>query len=312
MTRFSYSYEPPDHWNKLCASNGSLFATAEWQELLRASFACKTIYGSDIDGGLVISSFKAGPFAVGYMGFPAGRFIGTQDSLRHALADLEVANRIRSPICLRVSLSAFSGPTDLELPFVTNPETAICDLQNWDSMAVSKKLRRDIRKVEKLGFEVMTCDDPSLGAILFKIYEGTVKRHSGSMRYTREYFDHFLQLSRRNKRLRVVVAKRDGQVAGFAATVREADITYYLHGGTDDQFRRESPSDLVLQTAINLARNDGCDVFNLMASPPDQPMLVSYKEKWGGISRELRTYTLALSRAYPLFRAAERLYRIVA
>lgn len=311
MSEYAYSATPPEHWQALCKNSGAFFASEDWQELLRAGFGCETIYGSSSDGGLVISSFKAGPFAVGYLGFPTGGVIGERDTLQNTVSELRATSNISSPVCLRMPLSAFSNPPQLEAPYVTSPETAITDLQNWDSMAVSKKLRRDIRKAEKAQFEITTSDDPALGATLFGIYENTVKRHRGSMRYTLEYFVGLQQLQRTNEAVRIVVARKDEQMAGFAATIREGRTSYYLHGGTDDRFRQESPSDLLIQQAIHLAKNDGCDTFNLMASPADQPMLVRYKEKWGGTTRELRTHTLPLRRSYPLFALAERLYRVV-
>lgn len=311
MSQFTYSSNPPGHWQTLCENSDTFFASEDWQKLLRASFGCKTIYGSSSDSGLVISSFKAGPFSVGYLGFPTGRVIGVRDTLQNTASALRAASEITLPVCLRIPLSAFSNPPHLETPFVTSPETAITDLQNWDSMAVSKKLRRDIRKAEKAQFEIAAADVPALGETLFRIYENTVRRHRGSMRYTLKYFTGLQRLQRTNDAIRIIVAKKDDQIAGFAATVRDGLTSYYLHGGTDDRFRQNGPSDLLIQRAIHLAKNDGCEIFNLMASPTDQPMLVRYKEKWGGTTKELRTHTLPLSRSYPLFSVAERLYRIV-
>ena len=83
------------------------------------------------------------------------------------------------------------------------------------------------------------------------------------------------------------------------------------HGGSAAEFRQLSSSDLILSEAITAARDAGQFVFNFMASPADQPTLVRYKEKWGAETALIRTYSIALSPAYLLFRGLEGLYRSV-
>ena len=60
---------------------------------------------------------------------------------------------------------------------------------------------------------------------------------------------------------------------------------------------------------IRWAQAAGCESFNFMSSPPNQPSLVRYKEKWGGVTGVHRTYTMKLGVAYPLFRLAEAIAR---
>ncbi len=311
MSEFSYSPSPPAHWSTLCEASGALFSTAAWQDVLERGFGCRTLYVARPDFGVAISSFRAGPFRIGYLGFPAGSFVGDPGRLAESIFDIKTSDSPERPVCLRMSLSPFSDAPEFDLPYVTNPETAITDLQNWDATAVSKKLRRDLRKVEKQGYAVAAVPDDSLSDAIYEMYESTVSRHQGALRYTREYFAALCALGQVNERVRVFGATKDDRVAGFAITLRHGDTTFYLHGGTHDDFRRDGPSDQLLLEAISRARSDGSATFNLMASPPDQPMLVRYKEKWGGETRELRTYTLPLRFSYRLFRAAESLYRTI-
>jgi hypothetical protein len=176
-------------------------------------------------------------------------------------------------------------------------------------MSVSKNLRRDIRKAQRSDLAVDQTTDPALGPTLFRLYETAVKHHGGSLRYNAGYFRGLLELAGTNSRIRVYTALNDAEIGGFAVVVRHGDIAYYLHGGSRKDLRRLSPSDLILAEAIDDARSAGCNVFNFMASPADQPTLVRYKEKWGGETRELETYTLPASATYPLFRIAESIYR---
>jgi hypothetical protein len=279
------SSTPPPGWQDLCESSSAVFGTTDWQQVLESSFSCRSVYVSDGRNGAAVTAFKVGPFSVGYLGFPAGGLTGNADVLESILATLETAGRSAGLTCVRVPVSAFAANASFKLTSVSNPETAIADLQQWDLMGVSKNLRRDIRKAERSALSVERTTDYSLGPTLYGMYE--------------------------NQSVNVYLAKLDHDVIGFAVIVYHGSTAYYLHGGATPGARQLSPSDLVLSKAIAAARSAHCKMFNFMASPTDQPTLVRYKEKWGAETRPLRTYTVPLSAAFPLFRAAESLYRMV-
>jgi len=269
------------------------------------------VYASAGNAGAAITVFKAGPFSVGYLGFPVGSVIGDPATLDTILSQLAAKKPAPGLICARVPVSAFGTGTALEYASLSNPETAIADLQQWDLMGVSKNLRRDIRKAERSGLIIERTTDVSHGAILYSMYESAVKHHGGSLRYNAAYFSAVLTLAASSERVNVFIAKLDQDIIGFAVIVYHGDTAYYLHGGANAELRQLSPSDLILAEAIASARSAGCTVFNFMASPAGQPTLVRYKEKWGAETRPLRTYTVRLSPAYPVFRAAEGLYRLI-
>ena len=80
----------------------------------------------------------------------------------------------------------------------------------------------------------------------------------------------------------------------FVVTVRHGAEANYLHGGFDAAFAAELPSDRLLLNAITGAQTEGLQIFNMMASPPDQPSLVRFKEKWGGITKAQSSYSVPL------------------
>ena len=310
MTQYQFQNSIPDGWDDLRNQHDALFGTVAWQSFLESSFGCRTIYGTNGEQGVAITIFKAGPFEVGYLVFPAGTTFGRAVNLRVLLDDFLGSNLGGKPVCLRMSPSAFSQSSDLDLKFVQNPETAITDLQGWDCMSVSKKLRRDIRKAEKSGLIPVEISDPAQGDAIYRMYEDTVRRHQGSMRYTREYFERLIRLSLTNDRVRIVGVSAEDRLAGFAVTIRDRGTSYYLHGGTDPALRHLCTSDLLVRDVTDQARSDGSDSFNFMASPQDQPMLVRFKEKWGATTRQLNTYTLPSGPLYQAFVLAESVYRI--
>jgi lipid II:glycine glycyltransferase (peptidoglycan interpeptide bridge formation enzyme) len=295
----------------LCERSSAVFGSTGWQQVLESSFGCKTVYASDGNVGAAITVFKAGPFSIGYLGFPAGSVIGDLAALDVIVSQLATSRPSPGLTCVRVPVSAFAAGPTLEHGSVSNPETAIVDLQQWDLMGVTKNLRRDIRKAERSGLNVESTTDVSHGSVLYSMYASAVKHHGGSLRYNAAYFSGLLDLAAHNQGVKVFAAKLDHDIIGFAVIVYHGDTAFYLHGGAASELRHLSPSDLILAEAIAAARSAGCEVFNFMASPADQPTLVRYKEKWGAETRPLRTYTVRLSPFYPVFRAAESLYRLI-
>lgn len=296
MTALSISQTPPDNWKTFCQTDDALFHSQAWQDLLEKAFKSQTCYGRNMsaDYGMAVSTFPAGPFKIGYLGFPVGGILGKHKLDPGVINEWMLSKSFFNCHCLRIPVSAFEDTEDLALPYKSNPETAIPDLQNWDINQVSKKLRRDIKKVQRGNLTITDALSPADGSDMYSIYKSTVKRHSGSLRYNEEYFSSTVNLSGTHPGLRCMIARSGDRLAGFAIIARHKQTTYYLHGGTAFSLRHLSPSDLLLHEAILWAQKNGSDQFNLMTSLNDQPSLVRYKEKWGAITRPHRTYTLRM------------------
>ncbi len=311
MTDFLLSKTRPDNWERLCGESGALFGSGVWQELLERSFKSRTIYASNDVEGFAISVFRGGPFNIGYLGFPVGGGVGRTSGEMNYVDLLKAVKFHDMPICVRIPVSAFKQGSQLDLPCQRNPETVIENLQDWNLGLVSKNLRRDIKKAERTELVIDAAKDPVIGDSLFDIYSQTVKRHGGSIRYSAVYFQELIKLSAVQPRLRVLIATRNTDIAGFLVVARHGDTAYYLHGGATPEFQKSSPSDLLLNNAIHNAQQARSQTFSLMASPPQQPSLIRYKEKWGGVTRDLKTYTVILSPSFYLFRVVEKLYSLI-
>jgi hypothetical protein len=314
MSGFSFGLEPPDWWEHKCTKHNAFFQSLGWQSMLEKAFSCRTLYGwhENAESGFAITNFRAGPFRIGYLGFPVGGSIGTSVLDQKTLHAWNLSRNPHAPHCIRIPVSAFSGMPGLQLPFLENPETAITDLQGWGMDSVSKKLRRDIRKARNTELTLADGEFPDQGRIMYVIYRDTVKQHGGVLRYNEAYFKGLVSLARTNPGLRCLFAMLKDEIAGFVVVCRHGDTAYYLHGGTNSLHRRHNPSDLLLYEAITWASQIGSRCFNLMASPEKQLSLVRYKEKWGGITKRHRTYTCPVNGpACMAFRWAEKLYRLV-
>lgn len=313
MSAFSFGLVPPKWWEHQCACHNAFFQSPGWQSLLEEAFSCRTLYGwhENAEYGFAITNFRAGPFRIGYLGFPVGGALGAGLLDHKSVCAWKLPCIPYAPHCLRMPVSAFAGMPSLQLPFMENPETAIVDLQGWGIDSVSKKLRRDIRKARNTELILTDGESTAGGRIMYGIYRDTVKRHRGVLRYNEAYFTGLISLAKSNTGLRCLFAKMNDEVAGFVVVCRHGDTAYYLHGGTNPALRRHNPSDLLLHEVITWARQQGCRCFNLMTSSPKQLSLIRYKEKWGGITKTHRTYTCPVKiPACLVFRWAERLYRL--
>lgn len=306
-----FTDKPPLHWNELCRNHGDLFNTPEWHKVLFEGFGSRSLYGWDeaSSTGVSITVFKAGPFRIGYLGFPVGGAVGNRTispDMIEALKKTEFPNTIH---CLRIPVSAFASNIDLPLPFQMVPETTIENLQEWRSETDSK-LYRDIKKARQSLLRMADATDPLQGGTIFSLYRDTVGRQRGNMRYTLNYFTELINLAKTNSRLRCLLAIKDDIVAGFLVVACHHRSAYYLHAGTQESFKQLCPSDLLLYEAITWAKEQGMECFNMMASPANQPSLVRYKEKWGGVTRQQSTYELTLRPINTTaFKASARLYR---
>ena len=313
MTDFNFSEQRPDHWDFSCARAASLFQSGDWLQLLAECFRSKTVYAFDQAqaSGSAITLFRAGPFRIGYLGFPLGRLLGN-GALRSELLDqMATGLAAQAPVCVRIPSSAFAESDELQLPSVITPETAIPELQHWGHHALSTNIRRDLKKAAGAGLELADAESADDGARLYQIYAATIKRHKGSLRYNARYFSRLIELAATRQDLRVITARKHREIAGFLVLAIDGDTAYYLHGGTNFELPNYHSAPLLFEAAIDAAKNLGLRCFNFMSSPADQPSLVQYKEKWGGITRQHKTYVLALRPAYQLFKAAEKVYGMI-
>jgi CelD/BcsL family acetyltransferase involved in cellulose biosynthesis len=210
---------------------------------------------------------------------------------------------------MRIPVSPFGAPARLELAYEAVPETAIADLQDWDISRVSKNRKRDLNRARRSELTVVDAITANDGARLFELYLETLRRNRGTVRYNAEYFGRLVELASTHENLRVLLAKRDQAIAAFVVVARQGATACYLHGATDWSMRDYRPTAVLFNDAIEWAKTAGCQCFNFMSSPKDQPSLTQYKEKWGAETREHRTYSLPLRSSYPVFRMAERIYR---
>lgn len=286
-----FAAQPPAFWEACCREQNDLFNTVDWQRLLGESFGCRTLYAwRDEARACVISVFPVGPLRIGYSGFPVGGGLGGG-----AILDQQALYQWRRA-SLPVTIHAFQldgrGFLDGVVPDGVGqllPTTALVHLQNWQPHALPK-VRRVVNKARHSDLTIREAGADE-GDVMYGLYRQMIRRHRGHARYNRAYFRRLAALGCRHGGLRCLLAWRDARPAGFHVVACHGSRAYYLHGGSDPALRSLYPADLLFLYAIEWARQVGMEVFDMLASPADQPSLVRYKEKWGGVTTLNWTYT---------------------
>ena len=162
MNGWQVTSSMPNEWPAICTRENRLFHGRDWLQMLERSFGCTSIYliNTDLQLAAGISAFRAGPFRVGYLGFPTGGFVGKGLVSSEAIDSMRIALRGSGVVCLRIPTSAFPGSVGLDLPFDATPETAIVDLQSWSLARAPKNRRRDVNRSLRSGFDIVDANDP--------------------------------------------------------------------------------------------------------------------------------------------------------
>lgn len=154
----------PASWAKLAAESHSFFSAEGWQDLLAQSFGAKSFRFMDADGndGFSLQVFRKGPFRIGHLNFPIG---GTVRGcpIKSRLDDLRSAVCSRDIHLLRAQCSGFRDPETWDTTAVSQPETAITQLQQYDPLRIAK-VRRYVARAERFMVKVEQGPDRAAGS----------------------------------------------------------------------------------------------------------------------------------------------------
>lgn len=312
MNGFIFTKEPPQHWNGRCVQSGDLFNGARWQSVLGKGFGATTFYGWNEERltGLTITVFKAGPFRVGYLAFPAGGTVGKGTLDEQIIADLKRSDFPGKIHLIRIPTSFLEDNRVIDLPYELTMETVIEDLQRWRYEGLSHNLKKSIRRAKSSPLAIVDAYELSQGQIIYRLYRETVLRHGGNLRYTEKYFRELISYSLFNDDLRCILALADKEIAGFLIVACHHETAYDLHCCIQQDYKRYATSDMLTYVSIRWAKEQGMRYYNLMSSPANQMSLVRYKEKWGGVTLQNKTYELVLRPVQTrIFKLASSLYQ---
>lgn len=269
----------------------SFIYSYEWQAHLTRAFGTKPLDLRVNGAGLVITCFRAGPFRIGYTNFPIG--LTTSEEVDACFSN-ECLEQMRSAgiDMLRIGISSLIPPPPGVQVVKQLPETIVENLAQWSSEMLPSSVRYDLRCANRAGLTIVSATEHHADSI-FAMYCDTIKRHRGTLRYNRRYFQSLCELSSSHPQVNCYVAETvNGEAAGFLVKIHDIDTAYYLHGGFRPKFRNSKPMYALINHAILTARAAGMKRFNMMSSPQNQPSLIRHKEKWGGRTEPMHYYEI--------------------
>lgn len=203
-------------------------------------------------------------------------------------------------------------------PAIQPQSTVIVDLQHDESdllAAMKPKTRYNVKLAERRG---VTVHDAGAGALdRWYLLHRDMARRQGithhSEHYFRELFATATTYRGRYPRLLLLMAEYAGEeVAGIVVSLYGRRARY-LYGASSDRHRHAMPNYLLQWKAMRLAKEAGCDTYDLFGIPrssdPSMPMAGLYRMKTGfggAIVHRVDACDAVLNRPrHVAFRAAE-------
>ena len=256
-----------------------LFDCAAWATVI-GCLGARCWFGIDRENDRRVSLFvwDKGPVRVGFVGFPVSPMWLLGSTCEQFAQTLNLPERID---LLRANFSMLDTGTRSGLQGTSLPESTIPDLASWPIRHQTKN-RKDLALAVRRGV-ILSNGTVQDADALFSIYANTIARNRGRLRYNQGYFSALIAMSESRADMQVRVARHEENLIGFCVAVKHADRGYYLHAGVADSHRQFGAADILADDAIRWAMSTGCRSFSLMASPPNQPGLQKFKQKWAEV-----------------------------
>jgi hypothetical protein len=256
-------------------------ASDDWFSALRLGLGAQVQPIDAVLPSTYLAMFRAGPFRIAYPEFPFG-ILAPADHPQLAVLAAQ-AREIGADV---VRVQCRTVPVGTGIVGVHRLQTVRIErLDEWDESRI-EKARRARNRLARTPVAVRKGTSAD-GEALHRLYEATVARHGGGVRYSRKYFELIAPHA-------ALIAEFEGQVCGFVCAGRFGSQGVYLHGGHDPAARAHYPSDILFLSMLRAAKAEGLGSFDFLASPPAQHSLVGYKLAWGGAVVDVAVCDLAI------------------
>ncbi len=147
-------------------------------------------------------------------------------------------------------------------------------------------VQRRIRRAERAG---LVCECGRSSALLRKFHQLmllTRRRHK-LLPQPEEWFRNLIECM--GEALKIWVVSRENIPVASILTLRFRNILVFKYGCSDSAYRRLGSTPLVFWKAIQQAKSDGVQLFDLGRSDCDNAGLIAFKDHWASV-RSLLTY----------------------
>ena len=143
-----------------------------------------------------------------------------------------------------------------------------------------------IRRAEREGLSYEEGRSEGLLEKFFQLLLRT-RRRQQLPPHPRDWFRNVLDCL--GDKAKICVASKDGQPIASILTLSFKGVLVYKYGCSDERFHNLGGMHLLFWNAIQEGKRNGAHEFDLGRSDPDNPGLVTFKDRWGA-SRSALTY----------------------
>jgi CelD/BcsL family acetyltransferase involved in cellulose biosynthesis len=139
-------------------------------------------------------------------------------------------------------------------------------------------IQRKIRRAEREG---LICEEGTGESLLRKFYHLLLitRRKHGLAPQPVRWFKNLIACL--GDKVKIHVASKDGSPVASILTLRHERTLVYKYGCSDHRFNNLGGTQLLIWKAIQEAKDDRLDEFDMGRSDCDNPGLIAFKDRWG-------------------------------
>ncbi|MEW6170186.1 MAG: GNAT family N-acetyltransferase [Candidatus Omnitrophota bacterium] len=270
----------------------SLFDTLDWLEVLKEGFNADVSYYALMDNNKIILSistilldFKF--IKMSYSNIPYGGFIGDKSYIYDFIFLLEKKLKSEGIDILRITKKYNDNFKDFKGYKILSGSQQILNIKGLTEESLwqgyKKRIRRDVRRAEKLGIILKESSNRNDVEILYAIYKETMTRNKTYATWSKKaFYSIYDNLILKGKGV-VFLAEINNQCIAGIIILYSKDTAYYFMNASKKDYLSYCPNDLLVHTAITVSIRNGKEYFDFMTSPKNEIELVKFKEKWGSL-----------------------------
>ena len=293
-------YSPGKEWDEFASRYTDLvFYQSVWSQVLKEGLGGQPLYFYLREGGKIVAGLpgvllRFRILKILYASIPYGHLIGEKPYVMAFLQLLEKEFRRRGIDQVRLTESPFSASYQPESFKPISTKCTLLDLREYDKEKIwegyKKNIRRDVRKAQKSGIRIRRGDSRKDVHIFHKLYLASMERNRAMAKYPLQWFEAIYEIVTLKGLGAVLIAELNGMAIAGVVLIYSPSSTHYFHNGSQYEFLKFCPNELLVHASIENAVERGIPSFDFMGSGPDDLSLLRFKEKWGGRSMDVYTY----------------------
>jgi len=291
---------PGKEWDEFASRCTDLiFYQSVWSRVLKEGLGGQPLYfylkdGGEIVAGLpgVLLNFRI--FKILYASIPYGHLIGEKSYYSEFLHLLKKDFKRKGIDQVRLAESPFSDSYHPESFKPISAKCTVLDLKGYDKEKIwqgyRKNIRRDVRKAQRSGLTIRSSDSIENANIFYRLYLSSMERNRTVAKYPIHWFETLYEFVIKKGLGAILLAELNERAIAGVVLIYSPSSTHYFHNGSEYEFLKFCPNELLIHFALEEAVEKGNSFFDFMGSDPGDLSLLHFKEKWGGQTVDLHTY----------------------